>query len=355
MWLDLTFSFILFAMGSSLIDEDQNLYLKKLNIECGIVNKDKIESTSSRIINAKPSIHTYSWMAQIKMKLYTDKKFISNNNEKFKIYDAAGTFISDKAVLTCGHCICHESDASPEMPFPYSCGTENPSGEMQENLNVKGKNEVNVFYGMRTLARVNDIPYKENLQAFVHKFERNKNIPKKGLKIIWNHGDIGIVITKKRIDLAKAKISPICLPSPDTFLIKSGLNVNFVGWGDRSEIEYDPNGRIKRHSCFTNVAREPSIQLYPKTGGLSFAECNFNKKENTFCLGGKEDPNGLAKNQVHTFSYRTRIEFNKNMVDYIVKDNYDQKCKTYMKVAEKKWIEANHNVRTDKTYEGTYI
>ena len=76
-------------------------------------------------------------MAQIKMKLYTDKKCISNNNEKFKIYDAAGTFISDKAVLTCGHCICHESDASPEMPFPYSCGTENPSGEMQENLNVK--------------------------------------------------------------------------------------------------------------------------------------------------------------------------------------------------------------------------
>ena len=197
-----------------------------------------------------------------------------------------------------------------------------------------------------------DIPFNENIQAFVYKFEKNKKVSKDGWKIFRNNGDIGIVITKERLDLAREKISPICLPSPNTYKEKSGMDVNFVGWGDRLKAELDPTGAITSHSCFTNGAREPDIQLYPDTGGLSIVECDFNKKENKFCLGGEEDPNGFAKNQVHTFSYRTRIKFNEDMVDYIEEDNYDQKCVKYMNAAEKKWIDANQNLHSDKNYEG---
>ena len=352
MWTILISNSILFAMGSSLVDEDQNNYLKKLNIDCGVVNQDKIEGASSRIVNAKPSSHTYSWMTQIFVKWYVDEKFISNNDKNFKILDSAGALISDRAVLTCGHCICHESDASKDMPFPFSCGVENPLGKTQENLNIKGKNEIHVSYGRRTKGKLQDIVYNEHIQAFVYKFEKNKKVSKDGWKIFRNNGDIGIVITKERLDLAREKISPICLPSPNTYQGKSGMDVNFVGWGDRLKAELDPTGAITSHSCFTNGARKPDSQLYPDTGGLSIVECNFNKEQNKFCLGGEKDPNGFAKNQVHTFSYRTRIKFNEDMVDYIEEDNYDQKCVKYMNAAEKKWIQANQNLHSDKNYEG---
>ena len=64
----------------------------------------------------------------------------------------------------------------------------------------------------------------------MYKYEKNKE-PLDGWTIRRNKGDIGIIITKVKIDLAREKIVPICLPTPDTFETKSGIDVKFVGWG----------------------------------------------------------------------------------------------------------------------------
>ena len=76
-------------------------------------------------------------MTQIFVKWYIDEKLISNNDKNFKILAAAGAFISDRAVLTCGQCICHQSDASEDMPFPFSCGEENPLGTSRLRLDLR--------------------------------------------------------------------------------------------------------------------------------------------------------------------------------------------------------------------------
>ena len=95
--------------SSSVIDEDQNSYLKERKIDCGVVTGDKSEESSSRVMNAKPSTKTFSWTVQVTLKLYKDKQYISGNDKEYDILSAQGSFISDKAVITCAHCICKDA------------------------------------------------------------------------------------------------------------------------------------------------------------------------------------------------------------------------------------------------------
>ena len=365
MWILVIIFSILFTMCASSFDNDQLRYLKKLDIKCGVISNDKIKDSSSRIVNARPSMNTYSWMVHISQKLYTDENFVISDGVEYGIFNAAGAFISDNAVLTCGHCICNDLDATRDWPYLFTCGAENLLGEMLENLNIKGKNEINISYGKRTKGP-DDVPYNENIQAFMYKYEKNNPSLQKRWKIKRNNGDIGIVITKERLNLAKENISPICLPSPETLLSadkssvvsdlptsdQSGINVKFVGWGLRSMTKYDPAGEITLQSCFTNGAREPADQLDPVTGGLNIESCNFNEMMNKFCLGGEKDSNGFLQNQIQTFSYQTIIEFNSNMIDSIKKDDSFENCKKYMKGAERQWINAMKYLHSDKNYQG---
>ena len=167
MWILFIISSILFKMCASSFDNDQLRYLKKLDIKCGVVSNDKIKDASSRIVNARPSMNTYSWMVHISQKLYTDENFVISDGVEYGIFNAAGAFISDNAVLTCGHCICNDLDATRDWPYLFTCGAENPLGEMLENLNIKGKNEINISYGKRTKGP-DDVPYNENIQAFTN-------------------------------------------------------------------------------------------------------------------------------------------------------------------------------------------
>ena len=61
MWTSVIFELALFTINLALIDQEQYRYLKKRNLNCGIVTKDKTEEPSSRIINAHPSLHTYPY------------------------------------------------------------------------------------------------------------------------------------------------------------------------------------------------------------------------------------------------------------------------------------------------------
>ena len=356
MWYKFIFNSVLFTLSTSLIDQHQNQYLKKLGIKCGIVTKGKNEQTSSRILNANPSENTYSWMVHVMLKLYADENISKKNAPKYGIFDAAGAIISDKAVITCGHCICNDVKATEQFPYLLTCGEENPKGKSQNNLNIKDINEINVSYGKRTRVTIHDTPFNDNIKAYVYKYEKNKapldGWKKDGWTIRRNKGDIGIIITKEKIDLSREKILPICLPTPDTFDEKSGIDVKFVGWGKRSSIKIEPTGDVTSHACFTNGAREPDKELYPSTEGLSIVSCDWSKTEAKFCLGGQKDSEGFKQNQINTFSFKTRIEFNENMVDYIEKDIFYEKCVEYMKVAERKWIEDKKFIYPDEKYAG---
>ena len=86
-------------------------------------------------MNAKPSTKTFSWTVQVTQKLYKDKQYTSGNDVEYEILVAQGSFISDKAVITCAHCICNDLDVDKEWPYLITCGSENPTGVNRQNLN----------------------------------------------------------------------------------------------------------------------------------------------------------------------------------------------------------------------------
>ena len=72
MWISFVFNIFSFVIISTLVDPDQLRYLKKRNIECGIVSEAKTDGLSTRIVNGKPSSDTYPWMIQIILKAVND-------------------------------------------------------------------------------------------------------------------------------------------------------------------------------------------------------------------------------------------------------------------------------------------
>ena len=168
------------------------------------------------------------------------------------------------------------------------------------------------------------------------------------------NGDIGILITKRKIDIQNKKVVPICLPIPSAYEKQSPIDVKFVGWGLRTKlIDFDSTGATDDHYCLTNGAREPDRGLYRNTGGISIVKCDYNKVEKKFCFGGNEDSNGFSKRNIDTLSYKTKMSFNKNMFDDIENDPSYKKCVKYMKLAENKWANDKKKLYPEKTYEGT--
>ena len=106
--------------------------------------------------------------------MYKDKQFISGNDIEYEIKSAQGSFISDKAVITCAHCICNDLDVNDKWPYLITCGSENPTGVNRQNLNFKGKNEINVYFGKRTPVIKDDIEFDNNIIAYVYKYEKSK-------------------------------------------------------------------------------------------------------------------------------------------------------------------------------------
>ena len=340
-------------MTSSSVDEDQYSYLKERNINCGIETEDKSEESSSRIMNAKPSTKTFSWTAQVDLTLYKDKRYISENDKNYGVISAQGSFISDKAVITCAHCICNNFPVDKEWPYLITCGAENPTGVNRQNLNFKGKNEINVYFGKRTPVIKDDIEFDNNIIAYVYKYERSK-LPTTGTKNYKGiNGDVGIILMEKNIDLVQNRISPICLPTPGIFKRKSVIDLKFVGWGLRSSFRFDPAGNMLENACFTNGAREYDKDLYPDTDGISIVPCEVKKEGGEFCMADENDSNGFVKNGIYAISYKTKLMLKQDIIDRIKKDPIQEKCAKYMKEAEKKWVNAKKNLNPDKSYAGS--
>ena len=117
----LFYHLILVYMAAGLIDQDQYRYLKKRNIDCGIEYKVENYIAATRMINAEPSKKIYPWMAIIWLKRFKSVQFISTTYEKHDLFFSGGTVISDRAILTCGHCICNHKEPSWETPYILSC------------------------------------------------------------------------------------------------------------------------------------------------------------------------------------------------------------------------------------------
>ena len=342
-----------FVIISSLIDPDQLRYLKKRNIECGIVSEAKTDGLSTRIVNGKPSSDTYPWMIQIILKLYADTNFVGSNEDEYDVFPTSGSLISDKAVLTCAHCICNEEEPNDDSPYIVTCGQEDPLGRNKENLNVKGRNEINVSFGKKTPVKVNDLPFDDSIEAYVYKYELSKVPSGPRTDITFDNGDIGILIIKRTIGIQIEKMAPICLPVPAAYEKKSAIDVKFVGWGRRSKsLQFKPNGKVDDHYCLTNGAREPNYQLYPYTGGISIVQCDYKKSRKKFCQGGEQDSIGFSNRKINTISHKTQIMFNKNMIDTIERDPSYKNCVAYMNSAADKWASAKIKMNPLKSYEG---
>ena len=65
MWVVIIFYVGFFPKIFSMIDLDQQRYLKKINMKCGIETEDKTAGWSARVVNGKPSLNTYSWMVKL--------------------------------------------------------------------------------------------------------------------------------------------------------------------------------------------------------------------------------------------------------------------------------------------------
>ena len=80
----------------------QKEYLNTLStfrhpVKCGMLPRKL--AASGRIINGKVTDTVYPWMAKV-----INLEF--RNGRLGEIYQSAGSIITDRIVLTCGHCIC---------------------------------------------------------------------------------------------------------------------------------------------------------------------------------------------------------------------------------------------------------
>ena len=227
MWSLLILNIYLTNVIFGLIDHDQYTYLKRRNIDCGIVNEIAREKTSSRIINAKPSTNIYPWMVHIRQKIYKDNDFVDTNDKKYGLFDSVGTIISDKAVITCGHCICNKEEPIIGTPYLVTClpDEENMDGSFQEaNLNQKEINEIHVTLGQKFIGNIPlDFMFDNTIVVYFYKYEEGTDIADAHLDISNRNGDIGIIVRNSGFNLINGKIAPICLPTPETFNKKDGI------------------------------------------------------------------------------------------------------------------------------------
>ena len=245
----LTLYLTIYEFAHAIIDQDQTNYLIEHGIYCGI-QLDSGSSTKSRIVNGKRSEHIYPWMAYIRVRVGIDTiKYPKVKGNDYVDYGSGGVAITQKAILTCGHCICNEMEPDDAKNIHHMKTTCIP-GLYSFNLNQIYLNEIWTMVGETIVSEENleNFPnFDRDTQAFQYRYE-----PDIRYKLSSN-GDVGIIVKEKGLSMKNRNFIPICLPKPDVF--KEELEVKLAGWGLRYESSNLLRKEWKKSSCLTNGGR----------------------------------------------------------------------------------------------------
>ena len=217
----------------------QDQYLKKHKIKCGVLP----EMQAGRIVNGEPTDYIHPWAARIVVTWNWGK-------EEEGVHLAAGSIITDKVVLTCGHCICNHKCQEDNVPVPVN---NDPFSEV--NLNEYEKRQIHVFLGQNS----NNFPmekldsFEPDIRAYWYQFSKY-SVPKIfEEEATWKssaNGDVGIIININGYPLSATLSVPICLPSADTHV--SNEKVYTAGWGRQYHNIITGDPPVRRTSCQTN-------------------------------------------------------------------------------------------------------
>ena len=231
----------LFETSKSSTDKDQEIYLSKIGFKCGVL--PDISTSTSRIINGRPSKQVYPWMAYIRNKVAVDPKYYAKANGQWQLFRSGGAIISDTTIITCGHCLCKWNKATG-IGGNYAQKTCLKDDERSKddqgpeaNLNRQNINEIYIHLGQISLDKSKlSLVYDPQIEAYLYRYYPPgllTHLPR--MNIFSHNGDIGLIIKKNGLGLIPGKIAPICLPSPDVYYNKNGVDAVLVGWGFRYE------------------------------------------------------------------------------------------------------------------------
>ena len=345
MWSNTAFFLtIIIRISMSEFDRDQYEYLKqKYQIECGTsavpssLEDSPIQGTSadstSRIINGISSKETYPWIADVVKFIAYDPRF--DPITKFSDGDTCGgAILSDKVILTAGHCVCkgimHPRDILNSFPYPIleTCleGKIEENGKLiEKNQNRKGLNELHIHVGERVFDAVEwsrqKPEFDTNIEGYLYEYSRPHTYDDM-FHTFSEAGDIGIVIKRDGLPLAKGRVNivPICLPSPKAFAVKNGFKVKVAGRGRRyQKSTFDIDSSTVVSSCLTNEGTTTPIR--------NFAPCMV-QLDGEYCYN-------LLNEDINSFSINDDLVLisNKwlNQIDY-------KNCEEYYREAKEAWI-----------------
>ena len=345
---------IIYEFARAEIDKDQNEYLLERNIKCGIKPKSG-SSTKSRIVNGKPSEHLYPWMASIHVRIAVDNNKYPNA-EKTINTGSGGVAITEKAIITCGHCLCNSKE--PDDKENVKNMTRTCLAGSDANQNRPNLNEIWVIVGEMDFESdkiERFLAFDSDTQAFLYRYDPTGSYGEElGAAYTFSkNGDVGIIVKNKGQSL-KGKFTPICLPTPDVFTKEKELEVKLAGWGFRYEstnlirqmLELEEKTNRVQNSCLTNGGRLIDA-AYAESKRFIPCKERFQKK---YCW------DVLYTYSIRSFSTTTELRFadepaiaTARLAASLLNDNDIKRCDEYYDEVKKLWIDGVILMRYKRT------
>ena len=342
------FFMIVIEICYSEIDRDQDEYLMStLNVECG-KSPGFSTSSSSRIINGIPAAQAYPWIADVVNFASWDPT--SQPSQDVRPSMCGGSLISDRVVLTAGHCVCigilhpkDEEDLKKEgLIVPETCLKN--TGNFDINQNRKYVNEIHVIVGERTIDTaelLSEQPqFDPSIHAYLYEYAKPDNYDDM-FHTFSKNGDIALIVNDYKPFYKATRqpnIVPICLPSPDAFN-ENKFTVTTAARGSRYEASRldDITGNRIPSSCTTNEGTKPTNE---NLSNRNFLPCKTSQKPTEEIYGGEYCSNFLQDNAVNSFSIHDDLELSSN--EWKFKNGFSKSCNNYYRKAKE--IYARHKV-----------
>ena len=300
------------------IEWDEELRSIDEDFKCGIENKYKPSGTA-RIVNGRRTTNIrYPWMAAV----YNYSPVDLNTYQNFG--ECGGAIISEKSILTAGHCVCTLHLPKKRISIQRSLFSPTCIVDSDEPANQnRPENQVHYTFGSMKDLSFDDfesgkIEFNKDLRVYMYKYKPDWWYEKKMENIETNrfkNGDAAIIIDDSKLKLKSFFGIPICLPSPYMFLNTVKIKVKHVGRGT-SYLE----NRLEKpiiHTCLTNGERINNAR--PWNTDFKFSPCkNYDRNQEMSqtqksCIDLKDakikDSKGGRKYQKDLISTKLKIKF----------------------------------------------